>query len=506
MHNKYRYTLGRLEITVFTTGMIIMILEMVGSRVLAPFFGNSIFVWTSIIGIILASLSLGYYCGGRIADKNPTFEAFGVVILMAGVSVGMLAIIKESILQGTMLLGIQWGSVVGSILIFALPSYRLGMVSPFAAKLKIDELTTSGSTVGYLYALSTLGSIVGTFLTGFFLIAWLGHTLILYLLAMILVLVSILAGRFAKKLVITILIVAIVLFFVFIIHQQSPVFSKNLLEKDTAYNHIRVVDQIYEKDGKEIRTLLMGQEIHSAIYVNSDDQPIEYIKYYRLDQVFKKEIKKALTIGGGAYSQPRDYLKRFPEAKIDVVELDPGVTKVARELFRLKDDPRLNIVHQDGRIFLNQNKNQHDVIYIDAFSDFYSIPFQLTTVETIEKIHASLVDNGVVLVNVIGSLQGEKSKLPKAEYKTYSEVFPNVYLFPVNFSASDGPEELQNIMLVASKDSKRFSKDDLINMTKNNLELSEYVNNFYNPDYDMDSIKIMTDEFAPVDNYVLDYL
>ena len=506
MFSKFKYTFGRLEITVFATGMIVMIIEMVGARILAPFFGNSIFVWTSIIGVILASLSFGYYYGGRLADIYPKYRYFGLIILLSGCLVGLVAVFKQLALSSTMLLGIKLGSVVGSLLIFALPSMFLGMVSPFAVRLKIDQLKTSGKTVGYLYALSTLGSIFGTFLAGFWLISFFGNTIILYFISLVLIFLAMLAGKFRKKAQLAILILAVIMLGVFYTHQKLFAKADYLLEKDTSYNHIRVIDSMDRETGREIRAMLMGQTIHSIIYLDSGDLYSGYTRHYRLDQLFNHDIKRALMIGGGAYTVPQDVLKRFPGVMIDVVEIDPEVTKIAYNFFGLNKDERLNILHQDGRIFLNNNRKIYDAIYMDAFGNYYSIPFQLTTIETAEKIFNSLNDDGVVLVNIIGALTGEKSDLVWAEHKTYSTIFPQVYLFGADLSDGKKPEDLQNVMLIASKKRNRQSITELKEAAKGSYELGTYLNNYHEAGYDPDKVELLTDEFAPVDNYVLKYL
>ena len=169
-----------LEITVFIVGAVIMIFELVGSRVLGPYFGTSIFVWTSLIGIILGSLSLGYYYGGHLADKKPTINKLACIMFQAGVFIGLMIICKDFLLQflHTFLPGIRLSSVIASVALFFPASFLLGMVAPYAAKLKLQNLKTAGRTLGNLYAISTTGSIVGTFLCGFYLIPHFGTNVI----------------------------------------------------------------------------------------------------------------------------------------------------------------------------------------------------------------------------------------------------------------------------------------------------------------------------------------
>lgn len=181
-----------LEITVFVCGAVVMAFEIIGSRMLGPYVGTSIFVWTSIIGVILLSLSLGYLSGGRIADKNPRFTILSLIILLSGVFITFSTLIKDAVLEFLLenIYDIKIISVISSLILFSIPSILLGMVSPFAVRLKIKNLAKSGSTVGNLYAISTVGSITGTFLAGFYLIPGFRITNILYLFSITLVIIS----------------------------------------------------------------------------------------------------------------------------------------------------------------------------------------------------------------------------------------------------------------------------------------------------------------------------
>jgi spermidine synthase len=197
-------------------------------------------------------------------------------------------------------------------------------------------------------------------------------------------------------------------------------------------------------------------------------------------------------IGGGAFSYPKDYLKMFPEAKIDVVEIDPELTLLARRYFNLKDDPRMQIYSEDGRTFLNKTKNKYDAILIDAFKSYF-VPYQLTTKETVKKIYDSLDEKGIVLLNIISSVNGEKGKFLRAEYATYKKFFPQVYLFLVR-NKEEG-DWVQNIMLVALKSEEKPVFEN------NDAELQEYLSRLWTKEIKNDT-PILTDDFAPVDNYL----
>ena len=203
-------------------------------------------------------------------------------------------------------------------------------------------------------------------------------------------------------------------------------------------------------------------------------------------------------LGGAAYSYPKDFLSQYSTARMDVVEIDPGVTQLARQYFGLRDDPRLRIYDEDGRIFLNNTEEKYDVIFGDAFSSFYALPFHLTTREAVQKKYDILNDGGVVVVNIISTLEGKGSKFLQAEYKTYQSIFPQVYLFPVQSTVDTG--QAQNIILVALKSDKPaplYNTED--------EEMAGYLTHFIQPKISED-IPVLTDDFAPVDNYIMELL
>jgi spermidine synthase len=484
-----------LEIVVFVCGAVVMVFELVGSRVLGPYFGTSIFVWTSLIGIILGSLSLGYYFGGKIADKKTTFEGLAFIIFLAALGIGLSTIIKDYliIILRTGISDMMLSSVLVSIILFLPASFLLGMISPYAAKLKIENLDTSGSTIGNLYALSTAGSIFGTFLSGFYLIPHLGTDKLLVILSLTLIITSLLlsAKKYIKvKLLSLIIITAGGLT---IGSLQFVAAGSDFLDIDTAYNRIWIYNRVNSKEGDLVKIMGINNENHSAMFLDSDELVNEYTKYYHLAAHFNKDFKKTLMIGGAGYSYPKSFLATYPNATMDVVEIDPKITELAKQHFRLKDDPRLTIYHEDGRVYLNQTNNKYDVIFGDAFSSHYSIPYQLTTKEAVQKQYDILNDNGVVILNTISSLNGDKGRFLRAEYLTYKSIFPQVYLFPVKDVKDENV--VQNIILVAIKSDKAptFSDDD--------PKLNEYLQHLWTKEIKQD-VPILTDDFAPVDYYV----
>lgn len=483
-----------LETAVFLCGAIVMIYEIVGSRVVAPHFGTSIYVWTSLIGIILASLSIGYWLGGKLADKSPTFRSLSGIILLGAIFILVTALIKDPLLGfiSRTFHDMILRTLLAAILLFAPASIMLGMVSPYAVRLKIKTLDTSGRIVGNLYAISTVGSIAGTFLAGFVLIPLAGSSNMLYILSICLVLVSVmLYFTFRKAWGVNAIVITAIAFGSLYMHNAT---AKSYIEVDTRYNHVLIFDTEYWITGEPIKVMKVNNEYSSAIYPDSDELVYEYLQFYRLAEHFIPDFSHALIIGGAGYSYPMYYLQQYPEATIDVVEIDPGLTELAREHFRMKDDPRMRIFHEDGRTYLNNSNEKYDIIFGDAYKSLMAVPFQLASVEAIERKYELLNDDGIVIENIISSLEGPASAFLKAECKTYLEVFPAVYLFACH--NPEDPYMLQSISLVACKSEKEYR------MVNEDSVLNSMLGHQVNVSIPAGTM-VLTDDHAPVEYFAL---
>ena len=482
-----------LEAAVFLCGTVLMIIEIVGSRILAPYFGVTIISWTVLIGVILSFLSLGYFIGGRLADYKSKPEILANIILLSALTVFIIIPINIPFLN---LLTIKINHnnlsvILASLFLFGAPSFLLGMITPYATKLRIVTLKSSGKIVGNLYAVSTVGSIVGTFAAGFFLIPNLGITNILNLIVIILIIASFLVQLpklFSKKmsLIILFIVACVALYF-----YQHKGYS-GLVDVDTLYNRGWIYTEVDHSTKRLVRYLKTGPfGLQGGMFLDKDnDLVFKYQKYYRLGDFFNPNIKNALGIGGGTYSYPKDFLKNHSKAKLDVVEIDPGITELARKYFNLENDVRLTNIVEDGRIYLNNNQKQYDAIYIDAFNTNI-IPYQLTTREAVQKIYNSLTSNGVVIVNIISAIEGDKSKLLRSEFKTYQTVFSVVYLFQVD---NKSPNAVQNIILIGLKNNRK------INLESGNAEFNGYLKTIVRKKIAVD-LPILSDNYAPVDYY-----
>ena len=485
-----------LELIIFLAGALIMIFEVVGARVLGPYFGTSIFVWTSLIGVVMGGLSFGYWFGGYVSVKRSDYTLLSWILLLASVFILITALGNTYILDRILkyIPGFRLRTVISSILLFGPASVFLGMVLPYGVKLKIDNVRTSGSAVGNLYALSTVGSILGTFLAGFVLLPAFGFANILYVISAIIIVLSLILFLQNKKFVSTAITFAIA-FLLVVLWVGKNTETLTYIDVDTQYNRVIIYNTTDQATGRPVKMLKVNDERSSAMFTDNDNGLVfEVLKYYRLVEHFNPGFKTSLMIGGSGYAFPKYYLQNYPDAKIDVVEIDPGLTKLAKLHFNLPDDKRLKVFHEDGRTYLNRCNKKYDAVFMDAYKSMITIPYQLTTKEAVQKIYDNLNDDGAVYANIISSLNTDNNFFLRAELATYKSIFPLVYLFAVQYP--DPTEEqkkyFQNFMLVGLKST------DEPDFHCENAELNNYLSHIFTGNIPDDS-EILTDEYAPVE-------
>ncbi|MBK8811010.1 MAG: fused MFS/spermidine synthase [Acidobacteria bacterium] len=485
-----------LELTVFVCGALVMIYEINGSRILAPHIGTSTYVWTSLIGVILGALSLGYWYGGKLADRRPELRILASVLFLAAGLVSLTILVKDLalafIVKAPLILEIK--SLLAALFLFAPASVLLGFVTPFAVKLRTLSLDETGSTVGRLYALSTVGSIFGTFAAGFVLIPFVGSTRTLYLIAASLFGVALMLSPFAVS---KLKVISLTVFLCGILTGEAfslYLFSKyELVDADTQYNRVQIFRATDEATGRQIRAMAIDPAtLQSKMFLDGDELATEYLKYYHLVRHFKPDFEEVLMIGGAGYSYPKDFLRIYPGKRIDTVEIDPKMTALARKHFNLRDDPRLKIIHEDGRMFLNRAPDgAYDAVFLDAFSALFSIPFHLTTREAAVEVRRVLKPDGVVIFNIGGALTGDGSRFFRAELATYREVFPDVEVFKVRPERGDGT--VQNLIIVARASTGPLNESA-------DPEIARLMANRRTVDVEPGT-PILTDDLAPVEYY-----
>jgi len=483
---------------VFVSGAVVMGLEVVGSRLLAPSFGDSVFVWGSLIGVVMAALAAGYYLGGRLADRSPSFRTLSLIILFAGIFTLLIpssaSYVMEAVLNSG--LGDRYGPLVSTTLLLGLPTGLLGMVSPYAIRLSTRSLVEVGGTSGSLYSISTGGSIFGTFFTVFALIPSFGVRAIILSLGLVLVAASFIGLAWFERGLFVVVVGLILLPPTLLSGPLSVSGGRVLLRRETPYSTLTVVD----KEDRGIRVLYLNNMPHSAMYLNgSNEAAFRYTDYFNMGFAFNPAIDSVLFIGGGGFSGPKQFLEYYPGASIDVVEIDPDVVRVAREYFGVPEDPRLRVFVEDGRAFLG-GAGRYDLIVLDAYSKSY-VPFHLMTLEFFEALEEHLNPGGVIVSNLISSFIGDTSDLMRAEYRTVGRVFPQLYIFHTKVGSQSA---VQNLILVATKDQTRYDADDLaervMDAPKRGETLAVYSKTLFSMDVRTEDVPVLTDDYAPAES------
>ena len=466
-----------------------MTLELVASRVLAPYFGNTNIVWTSIIGIILLSSSFGNFSGGILADKKDSNKCLKIILITASVFISLIPITSKYLLElySSSISDIKTAAIISTITLFFIPSLLLGFINPIILKRKLDDIEKVGKTSGKMTAISTIGGITGTFLSGFYLIPNFGSIEILFGLSITLIILSLLVRVKKNKLLISFCLLLIITDIVlFIIYYQTNITNLNKIMSgdtnikaniDTQYGKVILANSNY--NFYKVRTLNVDGGYESAMYLEEDKKRqlvYSYTKFYNLMFKSNIDIKHVLMIGGGGYSYPKFYISHYLDKKIDVVEIDEDITRIARKYFNLDDVikefnayDRIKIYNEDGRTFLNRNKVKYDAILNDAFSGLIP-PKTLTTKEAINKIKISLKKRGVYLTNIIGSIEGKDSRFLKAEIETIHTVFKNVYVIPCK---TENKQARQNLMVIATDDNLNIENCYEVTTSDNDIILTD---------------------------------
>jgi spermidine synthase len=431
-----------------------------------------------------------------LADRHPHHRLLGQIVLAAAWATAGIGLSKTWVLEFLQGAGnLHTLAIVATIALFAPAAILLGMVPPFAVRLCLEDPAHGGRTAGSLYAISTIGSIFGTFFAGFVLIAWVGSTSILFITAATLVLASWLAepgNRLCKGVSLAVFVLAIF----FCRQHDSLMAQRGFLDTDTPYNRVLVYTSKEEGTNRPTRELVTGpQGRQSAMYLDDPTElALPYTRFYRLAELYQPNMRRMLVLGGGGFSFPKYGLAHYPELQIDVVELDPGMTALARSHFGLMDHHRLKIIEADARTFLHRVEQRYDVILCDVFTSHYSIPFHLVTTEAVERMRSALNPGGVVLVNLLASPEGGSSRFYKALYATFQTAFPVIQSYAV-FNPAD-LHLWQNLILVASAAAPppASAKDaDIARMLTHALPAP------------LERIPPFTDEFAPVDRYLAEF-
>ena len=517
---------------VFTSGAVLLGVEIAASRVLAPFFGSSLFVWGALIGVVLTGLMLGYSIGGRLADVLPT-----PALLVGSIGLGALLVLLIPLLDGPILeFVVDWdpgprmNPLVASVMLFGPASVVLAATTPIAVRLSASSIAHLGRTSGNLFSISTAGSIAGTFATAFFLIPELGTNQLLALAGTVLAVAALAIAAVERLWPVAGVVAAIVAAGVVATISLAPsgtgrlsavesadwspvtraraardapradVGADVVYSKDTQYHRISVTD-----DGVT-RYLRFDNSWQSAMRVADPYETVfDYTDSLQLAMAYAPKARRVLFIGLGGGTAPKRMLRDFPQITAHAVEIDPEVVTVARRYFALPSDARLTVSAEDGRRYLTRTDTRWDAIVIDAFfAD--AIPFHMATSEFMDVVRDRLAPEGVVVANIIGAIEGERSELFRSMYRTYRTAFESVAVHPVGAGADD---EYRNIIVVAGVEAapaRATLERDWAKVRAREpraVDLLPAIRGRHEGAIAVDDVPTLTDDFAPTDHLLL---
>jgi spermidine synthase len=413
--------LGRLSAVVFMAGVGSLATEIAASRLLAPYFGNSTIVWANVIGLVLASLSLGYWLGGRLADRRPDPRLLGAVVAAAAVMVAVTPFLARPFLDLTVegldevSTGAAIGSFFGVLILFAPPVTLLGMVAPFAIRLALVTVESAGAVAGRLYAVSTIGSLLGTFLSALIAIPLIGTQRTLLLSA------ALLAVAGATLLGVRWLALGAALAALLAVPPGVVKATEGVIHEDESlYQFV----QVTERDGARRLYLDEGVAVHSVWRPSDVLTGGVWDTFLALPPLLGRPLEHVAILGNAGGTTARAMGVYYPRADIDGVELDPAVTDVGRRYLGLDDNPRLHVHTADARPFLRRSDGGYDLIVVDAYRPPY-VPFYLATREFFQLVRDRLAPGGMVALNV--ATVPDDTRLAEGIATTVAAEFPAVW-------------------------------------------------------------------------------
>jgi len=423
---------------VIVSGASVLAIELLGTRVIAPFYGASLYLWSALISVTLAALSLGYAVGGRWADRGPKVARFAFVLGLAGLWIAAVPWLKVPVLAAAETLGLRAAVLVTATALFFPPLALLGMVSPYAIRLMASSLKVVGTTAGNLYAVSTVASVGAALATGFVLIPNIGVYRLIFWIGFVLMATSVFGLVLDRKRLLAALPVVLAVA-VFLVLGRTPRLTADpdiglISVKQSAYGEIRVVDW------QGSRFMVLDGGTHTIVDPETFESEFPYVYVLDLARAYFNEPGTMLLVGLGGGSVAKQYA--HDGWRVKAAEIDPVVADVAHEYFDLR--PSEAEVHTtDGRQFLIAHDDTYDVVILDAFGSS-SIPFHLVTAEAFELVHSRLNQNGILAMNV--EAIGWDDMLVRAVAATAARTFAHVVVLPI----VEPPNAIGNLIIMAS--------------------------------------------------------
>ncbi|MCP9468664.1 MAG: fused MFS/spermidine synthase [Nitrospira sp.] len=431
-----------LYLTVMFSGAAVMVLELLGTRIIGPFYGVSLYVWASLIAVTLIALALGYFIGGYVADRFPAMR-LSHVLLVAALGTAVIPLLTGPVLRLTDSLGLRGGAFTSALLLFTVPLTALAMVGPYVIKRATHDLNGVGTVAGSVYAVSTIGSVVGTLLLGFYLLPLFGTKTILIAVSLLLAALSAVMSWQERAQAGALAPATMAVFAAFGLWSSSGFAASGksvegftvLSEAESLYGWVRVVDD--ERYG--IRLMLSDASVISAVEKQLDRSVLDYQQILGLLPIFRQKATQALLIGLGGGHVARDL--RSQGIETDTIEIDPAVADAAQRFFSFKPTGRFLV--GDARYEIKQLDRHYDLIIHDCFTGGTE-PIHLLTQEMLGHLRELLAEEGVLALNYVGFRTGDGAEAVAAVYRTLKSLFPHVRTFTTD------PTDFTDFVLLAS--------------------------------------------------------
>ena len=451
--------------TALATGAVVMALEIVGSRLLAPVFGNSVFVWGALIGVILAAMSSGYAFGGWMSDRYPGAQVLAGLLLFSGAWTFLIAWLGQPVLfkVAASIEDPRWGPCVAAALLLGPPAFGLSGVLPAMLRLAVLDFEYFGRHTGRMIALSTVGSLAGTWGTAFFFLSWIGSQALVAWLGAIQAVLGfwwLIRGTTARPQVVGMLVLCLgglgAGAWLPIQMLPAPVY-----QEDSPYQQVRI------RDDDLFRYLILDRTYHAVMW--KADPVALFLPYSQLmvaSLALVAEPRRGLILGHGGGSLAKWLAHRWPDLELDVVEFDPAVVRMAEEYFFYQPPPQHHVHVRDARVFLNSTERTYDLMWVDAFAR-NMIPFHLTTVEFFATLRAHLTPNGILAVNLASSGEGGDLLRANAVMQTMRQSFSSVESFAVKGPWKTSQSRSANLVFFAGLQREQPTFSSIVtNVTK----------------------------------------
>lgn len=490
----------------FFSGFIVMLVELAGVRLLSPVFGNSIYTWTALIAVVLLALSVGNAIGGWLADRGNALQSLHIALIVSAIATMALPGLSGVMVILSSGLGPIAGPMLFCMCLFIVPATAFGMISPIALRL-LSTLSRDkhiGFVGGLINSSSAIGSVIGTIVTGFILVRYLGVKEIYFLSSVCIVIVAVASMRLHRT-----SLPAKVRAHGFILLVCSAVISNghklsahsHEIWRDLSYYNLVQVLDIEHDHNKHYRYLLNDGAPQGVMDINTGMPTSTWQRIWRLIELQESnfELSNALIVGGGSFGVPQMMSQRWPDATFHVIEIDQSNVDAANTWFNLTLFDNISTTVGDARLFLNNHSRPegYEFVYLDAYGSKNTVPAHLLTVEFFQKIHEQMAPGGYAMMNLISSLDKDNSELFNAVFATTNSVFKHIQIYEIDHAEPGGISNVFFLMGDSLKDTqKRVSRD---------TELTHLASLYVEPDlYASNDGFVITDNFHPIENMVVD--